>query len=244
MIKINDLSVSYRKGEQAVDHLTLTVEKPALIGILGPNGAGKSTFIKGALNLIPASGKAWIDTKPIDQCRKEIAYVEQKAEIDRTFPITVAECVSLGLYPRRPFYKRISKNEWENVLAALTKVEMQEFASRQIGELSGGQFQRVLVARALVQQAKVIFLDEPFVGIDRQSEYLIMEVLRNLRDQGTYIFIVHHDLGKVDDYFDQVVLMNKQLIAYGPTKETFIPHWITKTYGTQTIILERKEERE
>ncbi|MGX7328520.1 metal ABC transporter ATP-binding protein [Enterococcus bulliens] len=238
MIELNDISVRYRKDEFAVDHVSLSIATPALIGILGPNGAGKSTLIKGILQLVPATGQAKIDQQAITALRQYIAYVEQKAEIDRTFPITVRECVSLGLYPNRPFYKKISKSEWQKVDQALAKVEMESFSLRQIGELSGGQFQRVLVARALVQQAKVIFLDEPFVGIDRNSEELIMNVLRQLRDQGTYIFIVHHDLGKVNDYFDEVILMNKRLITYGKTKDVFIPKWITKTYGTQTMILQ------
>lgn len=238
MIEFKNISVAYGKQDYAVDHVSFQIKEPALVGILGPNGAGKSTLIKGALGLIPATGTAMIDHSPLTKKRTQIAYVEQKADLDRTFPITVRECVSLGLYPKRKFYRKLSVAEWEQVDHALAKVQMTAFAQRQIGELSGGQFQRILVARALVQNANVIFLDEPFVGIDRQSEDLIMDVLRQLRAAGAYIFIVHHDLSKVHTYFDQVLLLNRELIAIGATETTFVPENISRTYGTQTIMLE------
>jgi iron/zinc/copper transport system ATP-binding protein len=216
--------------------LSFQVEKPAIVGIIGPNGAGKSTLIKAALKLIPSSGNMSVNKKTLKDFQKEIAYVEQKTAVDYTFPITVKEVVSLGLYPKMRMFQRMSANDWQKVTAALAAVEMESFAERQIGELSGGQFQRVLIARTLVQDANYIFLDEPFVGIDATSEAIIVGLLRNLRDAGKTIFIVHHDLGKITEYFDYLVLLNQTLIAAGPVSEVFTESNLKQTFGDAIIV--------
>lgn len=231
MLTVQNLTVSYGGNRPAVEDVSFEIKKPALIGILGPNGAGKSTLIKGILKLVSSKGTVLFNQQPFSKIQREIAYVEQKSAIDDTFPITVRECVSLGLYPKMSWFKKISKTQWEQVNAALEKVNMLSYKNNQIGELSGGQFQRVLIARTLVQQAKFIFLDEPFVGIDATSEQVIMSLLRELRDEGKMILIVHHDLSKVDDYFDEILMMDQHLIAKGPTKETFTKEQLAKTYG-------------
>ncbi len=231
MLTVQNLTVSYGGNRPAVEDVSFEIKKPALIGILGPNGAGKSTLIKGILKLVSSKGTVLFNQQPFSKIQREIAYVEQKSAIDDTFPITVRECVSLGLYPKMSWFKKISKAQWEQVDAALEKVNMLSYKNNQIGELSGGQFQRVLIARTLVQQAKFIFLDEPFVGIDTTSEQVIMSLLRELRDEGKMVLIVHHDLSKVDDYFDEILMMDQHLIAKGPTKETFTKEQLAKTYG-------------
>lgn len=231
MLEVKDIEVSYDGVTNVVDHVSFSIDRPALVGILGPNGAGKSTLIKGMLKLIPSKGELFFRGQPLKKMQKEVAYVEQKSAIDYTFPITVRECVSLGLYPKLRLMQKLTKKHWQQVDAALEKVKMVEYKNRQIGELSGGQFQRVLIARTLVQEASLIFLDEPFVGIDATSEKIIMDILRSFRDEGKMIMIVHHDLGKVDHYFDEIIMMDKKLIAYGPTKETFVQSNIIGTYG-------------
>ena len=148
------------------------------------------------------------------------------------FPIKVRECVSLGLYSKIGILKKLKKSDWQKVDDALKLVGLEKFSNRQISELSGGQFQRVLIARCLVQEAKYIFLDEPFVGIDSVSEEIIMETLRDLRDKGHTILIVHHDLRKVHSYFDSVLLLNKEVIAFGDTESTFTRVNLTTAYGT------------
>lgn len=135
------------------------------------------------------------------------------------------------------FYQRIKKADWQKVEEALKAVAMLEFKNRQIGELSGGQFQRVLIARTLVQNADLIFLDEPFVGIDIVSEEIIMNLLQDLKSQGKYIFIVHHDLSKVETYFDQLILMKQQLISVGPTKQVFTPKKLAQAFGQSLVVL-------
>ena len=230
MIRIENLSVSY-KETLALKDISLVLQGPTITGIIGPNGAGKSTLLKSMLGIIPHEGHAFIDDKEMKKSLKKVAYVEQKIHIDYNFPIKVKECVSLGLYPSIPLFHTLKAKHWEKVAEALEIVGLSDYADRQISQLSGGQFQRVLIARCLVQDADYILLDEPFVGIDSVSEEIIMNTLRDLKKAGKTVLIVHHDLGKVAHYFDQVLLLNKELIAFGPTKETFNQANLKQAYG-------------
>ena len=230
MIRIENLSVSY-KETLALKDISLVLQGPTITGIIGPNGAGKSTLLKSMLGIIPHEGHAFIDDKEMNKSLKKVAYVEQKIHIDYNFPIKVKECVSLGLYPSIPLFHTLKANHWKKVDEALEIVGLSDYADRQISQLSGGQFQRVLIARCLVQDADYILLDEPFVGIDSVSEEIIMNTLRDLKKAGKTVLIVHHDLGKVAHYFDQVLLLNKELIALGPTKETFTQANLKQAYG-------------
>ena len=230
MIRIENLSVSY-KETLALKDISLVLQGPTITGIIGPNGAGKSTLLKGMLGIIPHEGHAFIEDKEMKKSLKKVAYVEQKIHIDYNFPIKVKECVSLGLYPSIPLFHTLKESHWKKVADALEIVGLSDYAERQISQLSGGQFQRVLIARCLVQDADYILLDEPFVGIDSVSEEIIMNTLRDLKKAGKTVLIVHHDLGKVAHYFDQVLLLNKELIAFGPTKETFTQANLKQAYG-------------
>ena len=236
MIEIENLTVTY-KDTPALDNINVTLSNSKIIGIVGPNGAGKSTLIKAVLNIISSKGIIKIDDKLSKDQLGSVAYVEQKINIDYNFPIKVRECVSLGIYPKIGLFKNLNKHDWQKVDGALKLVGLEEFSNRQISELSGGQFQRVLIARCLVQEAKYIFLDEPFIGIDSVSEEIIMNTLKKLRDNGHTILIVHHDLRKVHAYFDEVLLLNKKLISYGSTKETFTRENLTNTYGTDLFFM-------
>ena len=219
-IEIQDLSAAYQ-GKTVLKTINLTIKSQKITGIIGPNGAGKSTFMKALLELIPAStGKITFSGQPVKSVRKKIAYVEQRSELDLSFPIDVLGVVLLGTYPSL----RIGRQE-------LKKVGMEDYAKRQISELSGGQLQRVFIARALAQGAEWIFLDEPFVGIDALSERKIFDILQELKNSGKTILIVHHDLHKVEEYFDEVVLLNKQLIASGPVQEVFTSKNLQLAYG-------------
>ncbi|BBC76159.1 metal ABC transporter ATP-binding protein [Lactococcus cremoris] len=235
MIKIEHLNVFYSENKALTD-VQLKLESGGIIGMIGPNGAGKSTLIKAILNIIPYSGKVLIEGKESKNFLKNIAYVEQKSNIDLTFPITVKECVSLGTYTGLKLFQKVGSKEWLRVAQALEKVNLSEYANRQIGELSGGQFQRVLLARCLVQEADYIFLDEPFVGIDSVSEKIIMDILQDLKEQGKLILIVHHDLSKMKVYFDELIILNKEIIAYGKVKESFTHENLKKAYGDNIFI--------
>lgn len=231
MLEIKNLSVTYQNNVKALEDVSVSVPSGKLVGIIGPNGAGKSTLLKGALGMVDRSGSVSFKGKPIKELQNEIAYVEQKGNLDMDFPITVLQCVLLGTYPKLGWIKRPGKKEKEIALDALERVGMKDLEARQISELSGGQFQRVLLARTLAQEAELIFLDEPFSGIDIKSEGIIMEQLFNLRDQGKTILIVHHDLTKVGKYFDGLILLNRRLIASGKVDDVMTNENLSKVFG-------------
>lgn len=231
MLEIKNLSVTYQNNVKALEDISVSIPSGKLVGIIGPNGAGKSTLLKGALGMVERTGRVSFKGRPIKEVQKQVAYVEQKGNLDMDFPITVLQCVLLGTYPKLGWIKRPGKKEKEIARTALKRVGMEEFASRQISELSGGQFQRVLLARTLAQDAEVIFLDEPFSGIDIKSESIIMEQLFELRDLGKTILIVHHDLTKVGRYFDGLILLNQRLIAGGKVEEVMTDENLAKVFG-------------
>lgn len=232
-IKVVDLTVSY-DGEIAIEKINFSIEEGNLIGIIGPNGAGKSTLIKAILSLIPRDhGSVSFNGKSMKSIRKKIAYVQQRSDIDWNFPILVKDVVLLGTYPKLGLFQRPSRTDKDLALACLKKVGMQDFANQQIGQLSGGQQQRVFLARALAQGADYFFLDEPFIGIDMANEREIIKILREMRYKGKTIFIVHHDLTKVKEYFDQLLLMNKQLIAYGDVEDVYTAEHMSIAYNIQ-----------
>lgn len=232
-IQVEDMSVSYY-GKQVLHDINFTVETGRLIGIIGPNGAGKSTLMKAVLGLIPHdTGTIKIEGKKIDEVREHIAYVPQRASIDWDFPITVLDTVLLGTYPKLGLFRRPKKEHREWAYQCLEKVEMESFAKNQIGELSGGQQQRVFLARALAQKADIFFLDEPFVGIDVTSEALIIAVLKELRDEGKTALVVHHDLSKVKEYFNDLIILNKELIGVGEVDKVMVASTMKKAFKTQ-----------
>ncbi|EDP8503312.1 metal ABC transporter ATP-binding protein [Listeria monocytogenes] len=234
-MEIQGLTIAY-KQKVAIDNVTLQIASGKLTGIVGPNGAGKSTLLKGMMGLIPREqGQVTLADKPLTYWRKKIAYVPQRSEVDLTFPITVFDMVLLGTYPALGLIKRPGKKEKQLALDALEQVEMTGFMKRQIGELSGGQLQRVFIARALAQHAEIFFLDEPFAGIDMTSEALIMRLLKKLRDNGKTIVVVHHDFHKVAAYFDDIILLNKKLVAHGPVEQTFTEEKIQFSYGDAPV---------
>jgi uncharacterized ABC transporter ATP-binding protein in scaA 5'region len=219
-----------------------TIEGPTITGIIGPNGAGKSTLLKAILGLIQSSGEILIDGEPTKKVLQKIAYVEQKSQIDFTFPITIRECVALGRTVKKKPLQRLTKEDWEKVDAAIEEVGLTDLASRQIGALSGGQFQRVLLARCMVQEAQYIFLDEPFVGIDMLSEKVIMTIIRKWKEEGKTILMVNHDLSKVKEYFDQVILVKHAIVASGKTEDVFIKKYLDDVYGGSVYIPQGGEQ--
>ena len=230
-VVIKQLTVSY-SGKRVLNNISLNIQPGKITGIIGPNGAGKSTFLKGMLGLIKTENRSiLLDNQSIDLQKKRIAYVEQRSALDLSFPISVLDVVLLGTYPKLGLFHRPKKAEREIALTALETVQLEKFAYRQISELSGGQLQRVFMARVLAQNADVIVLDEPFVGIDMTSEKVIIRILKQLKNEGKTLIIVHHDLHKVIDYFDEIIILNNHLVAAGPVKSTFTNKNIQAAYG-------------
>ncbi len=230
-IVVNDLTCIYDRKPVIWD-LHFRVSKGAMVAVIGPNGAGKSTLIKAMIGLVPSiSGKIRFFGKRLDQMGLKIAYVGQRANIDWDFPITAFEVVLMGLYGKLGPFRRPSKKDKAEVSKILEKIGMSALADRQISDLSGGQQQRLFVGRALLQDADVYFLDEPFSGIDMTTEKLIIDILKELASNGKTIFVVHHDLNTVESYFDYAILLNMRLIAAGKLKEVFNSENLIKTFG-------------
>ena len=242
LITIKNVGVSYAMQPQVLKDCNATIEGPTITGIIGPNGAGKSTLLKAILGLIQSSGEILIDGEPTKKVLQKIAYVEQKSQIDFTFPITIRECVALGRTVKKKPLQRLTNEDWEKVDAAIEEVGLTDLASRQIGALSGGQFQRVLLARCMVQEAQYIFLDEPFVGIDMLSEKVIMTIIRKWKEEGKTILMVNHDLSKVKEYFDQVILVKHAIVASGKTEDVFIKKYLDDVYGGSVYIPQGGEQ--
>lgn len=243
-LAVNDLTVAYQ-SKPALWDVDLDIPEGVLMAIIGPNGAGKSTFIKAVLNLIPRSaGTALFYGQPYEQARKWVGYVPQRGSVDWDFPTSVLDVVMMGLYGKLGWFRRPVRAERERALHALAQVGMTDYANRQISQLSGGQQQRTFLARALVQDARMIFMDEPFAAVDAVTERAIVGILHQLRADGRTVIVVHHDLQTVADYFDWVTLLNVEVIASGPTASTFTPDNLEKTYGGRVAYLHTATTRE
>lgn len=237
VIDVSGLSVSYGR-KTVLSHIYLQIGAGQLIGVIGPNGAGKSTLFKAILGLIePTSGTIEVFGEDIDQHRATIAYIPQKDDVDWTFPATVRDVVAIGRYPHKGIFQSLNSSDQQIIDEALEEMGISDLENRQIGELSGGQQQRVFLARALAQEANLLFLDEPFVGVDNTTEDKIIGMLQRLTASGKTCLVVHHDLSTVKSYFDHVILLNRKLIKYGPTETTFNDELLTKTYGSQLTFL-------
>ena len=235
IITIKDLNVAYQ-DKPALWHINLDISKNSRTAIVGPNGAGKSTMIKTMMKLIrPVSGRIEIDGRTDKGILKNIAYVPQKGEVNWDFPATVLDVVLMGRYVHKGWIKRPRKKDREIALEALKTMKMEAFRDRQISELSGGQRQRAFLARAIAQDADIYVMDEPLQGIDITTENLIMDVIRKLQAEGKTFIIVHHQLNTVKEYFDHVVIMNKTIIADGPTDAVFTGENIEKAYREKGV---------
>lgn len=234
------LSVAYHT-EPVLRDVSFEVPQGVVMGIIGPNGAGKSTLIKAMLGLVPSlAGKSLFFGEPLDRVRQRVGYMPQSTSVDWDFPTTVQDVVTMGTYGSLGWLRRPGRAERERALTALEHTGMREFASRQIGELSGGQRQRVFLARTLAQAPDLLFMDEPFQGVDAKSQQAIVRVLHELRTNGKTVVIVHHDLATVRDYCDHVTLLNRRVVASGPVDAVFSKANIRTAYdvtsGDDTFI--------
>ena len=230
-IQTRQLTVAYG-AEPALWSVDVDIPLLGMTGIIGPNGAGKSTLLKAILGTVPTlSGRVELGAGGSSHGSRDIGYVPQRTGVDWDFPTSVLDLVMMGTYGRLKWFQRPGKNERAESMEALRQVQMDEFANRQIGELSVGQQKRVFIARAFVQQASIYLMDEPFAGVDAKTEKMLVEILHRLRDQGNTIVMVHHDLTTVTRYFDHVVLLNRTLVACGITSEVFTSENIEQAYG-------------
>jgi manganese/zinc/iron transport system ATP- binding protein len=237
-IEINDLTVAYRERPVLWD-VDLEVRAGALTAIVGPNGAGKTTLIKAVLGLVPmAAGQIRVLGRPAAEARRSVAYVPQRGSVDWDFPTSVLDVVLMGTYGDLGWIRRPGSRERARAMEALEKVGMEAFADRQISQLSGGQQQRVFLGRALVQDASIYLMDEPFQGVDARTEAAIVDVLRELKRRGDTVVAVHHALQTVPEYFDDVAILNVRKIASGPVREVFTEENLRDAYGGRVPFLQ------
>lgn len=233
--------VSYDK-KTVLANIYISIESGQVWGLIGPNGSGKSTLFKTILGLIhPDAGTVHLNGQPLTDFQTRIAYVPQKEEIDWSFPATVEEIVLTGRYAHVGVFQPLQETDRDQARQALERLQLTDFKDRQISELSGGQQQRTFIARALCQEADIYLFDEPFVGVDVTTEAKIVDLMHALAREGKLVIIVHHDLAKVPDYFDAVILIHQRIIAYGSTAEVFTPENLEKTFTGRSEILDKTD---
>lgn len=223
-IKVDNLTVTYRNGHTALRDASLLIPTASISALLGINGSGKSTLFKAIMGFVPiANGSITL----LDQSRKFalknnlVSYVPQSEDVDWSFPVLVEDVVMMGRYGHMGMLRIAHEEDKRQVAAALERVGMSDFSRRQIGELSGGQKKRVFLARAIAQRGQVILLDEPFTGVDVNTERQIISLLHELRDEGRTLLVSTHNLNSVSDYCDRTVIVNGTVLACGPTATTF-----------------------
>jgi manganese/iron transport system ATP-binding protein len=233
-LSVRNLTVTYNNGFTAVRDASFDLDPGTICALVGVNGSGKSTIFKAVMGFVrPASGEVRLCGMPVGEAIKRniIAYVPQSEEIDWNFPVLVQDVVMMGRYGHMNFLRVPSRADQYKVDQALERVGMSAFRSRQIGELSGGQKKRVFLARALAQEGRIMLLDEPFTGVDVKTEVAIIALLRELRASGHLILISTHNLGSVPDFCDQVVLINRTILAAGPTARVFTQANLERAFG-------------
>jgi manganese/iron transport system ATP-binding protein len=237
-IETRDLTVAYNR-RPAVEGVTLWVPRGAMVGIVGPNGGGKSTLIKAILGLVPMQGgEVEILGRPVDRrTRRLVGYGFQREDVDWNFPVSAFDVVMMGRVPSMKLLRRPTARDRELVWGALRTVGMENFADTRIGEFSGGQQQRIFLARALAQEAEVLLLDEPVSGVDAPSQHEIFDLLRGLQEAGKTVIVTTHDLSCVAERFDLALLLNRRVVAFGRPEEVFTPELLNETYQSHLMLL-------
>ncbi|MBD0269815.1 metal ABC transporter ATP-binding protein [Pseudanabaena sp. FACHB-2040] len=231
MLETQRLSVNYR-GIPALQEVSLVLEAGQMVGLIGPNGAGKSTLIKAVLGLVPGRGQVLFRGAPLKRQRQRLAYVPQRSQIDWDYPTTAWNVVMMSQTVAAGWFHPPTLRHKHAVKAALEQVGMLDLAHRQIGQLSGGQQQRIFLARALAQGADLYLLDEPFTGVDKKTEALLLRIFDELRSQGKTLLVSCHEWGEALDRYDRLLLLNQKVLADGPPEAVMTLDNLQKAYGS------------
>ncbi len=238
VLETRHLSATYT-GELAIEDVSFAVRQGERIALVGPNGAGKSTLLKAIVGLLkPVSGQVLIHNDPSRQAARHVAYVPQFGEVDWNFPVSVWDAVMMGRVKHIGWFRLPIPGGVHHrvVREALDRVGLLKYADRQIGELSGGQKRRVFIARALAQEADILLLDEPFAGVDPRAQDALVRVLENLQADDVTTVLATHDLMLASTQFDRLLLIHKNLVAFGKASEVFKPDLLAQTYGGQLAL--------
>ncbi len=241
-LSVYDLTVAYDRRPVIWD-IGFQIPPGSLVGIVGPNGAGKSTLLKAIMHLVPmTSGRIEIFGLPWNRNRHRVGYVPQRESVDWDFPISALDVVTMGLYREIGWCRPVNRRHRAAAMKALEKVGVADLAGRQISQLSGGQQQRTFLARALVQDADLYLMDEPFAAVDAATEQAIVSILRGMKQNGKTAIVIHHDLHTVPEYFDYVILLNMRIVAHGPVDTVFTRENLERTYGGRLTLLDEATE--
>lgn len=242
-LEVRDLVAGYN-GTPALDGITFAIPPGQMVGVIGPNGAGKTTLFKAILGLTPHQrGEILLHEAPALRQRAMMGYLPQLEEVNRDFPVSVADVVMMGRYPRIGWGRRPGPEDFTVMRRALERVDLLDHARTQIGKLSGGQQQRAFLARVLAQDPHLLLLDEPVSGVDVITQHAIFALLEELRNNGKTVVVATHDLNCVIERFDQVLCLNRQLVAYGPPREVFREDILGRTYGHHLMIVRVGDRR-
>lgn len=226
-------------GRNVLDELTFQVPHGGQVAVVGPNGAGKSTLFKVLVGLLPLrTGRILVHGETLGQHTDCVAYVPQKGEVDWRFPVTVKDVVLMGRYGKQGWWRSSNKADEEAVLRAIDQMDISDLAHKPIGDLSGGQQQRVFLARALAQEPHILLMDEPFTGVDVSTQQKTLELLESLMKQSVTVLVSTHDLDMAAGHFEQVLLLNKHLIAFGPAAQVLTPAMIRQAFGQRVHFLD------
>ena len=233
-IKVKNVTVKYRNGHRALWDASFVIPDNTITGLVGINGAGKSTLFKAIMGFLPlAKGMISIRGYTVSNALKNnlVSYVPQAEEVDWTFPILVKDVVMMGRYGHMGFFRQAGRDDFFAVEKALERVGMAEYRDSQIGELSGGQRKRVFLARSIAQNGQIILLDEPFAGIDVQTEDQIISLLSELRSEGRIMLVSTHNLGSVAEFCDRTILIKGTILNFGLTEDVFTSKNLEKAFG-------------
>ncbi len=230
-LALRDLTVAY-EDEPVLAHVTLDIAAGEFVGVVGPNGAGKSTLLNAILGITPiVRGEVRVHGMPVEKARKSVAYMPQREAVDWAFPVTVDDVVAMGRENRIGWFRRATQADRAVVNWALDQVGLSAERDTPIGKLSGGQQQRVFLARTLAQEGDVLLLDEPLTGVDAVTQKIILSLLQDFRREGKTILMSTHDLGVARAFCSSLLFVNRAVIAYGPTPQTFTTEVLERTYG-------------
>jgi ABC-type Mn2+/Zn2+ transport system ATPase subunit len=227
----------------ALDGVNFNIEPGCLAGLVGPNGSGKSTLMKVVLGLVkPWRGEVFVFGEPSKRRRRAaIGYTPQSELVDWSFPVSVSDVVLMGRYGRLGLVRRPSKADREIAMGALERVRLTDRANRLIGELSGGEQRRALIARALAQEAELLLLDEPLAGLDATAQHDLLALFQDLRHEGKTLFVATHDLSCVAEDFDHAVLLNRKVIAFGRPDDVFTEENLNAAFERHLLVLTNKD---
>ena len=237
VLSIHNLWAGY-DGNAALESINLELGPGTLVGVAGPNGSGKSTLLKTILGLVrPWRGSVELFGKDANGSRNRVAYAPQSELVDWDFPVTVRDVVMMGRYGRLGLLRRPGAADRDAVASALAELHLDALAGRQISELSGGQQRRMLIARALAQEADLLLFDEPMVGLDATNQHELLELFERLRSDGKTLLVATHDLSCVAACFDLTLLLNKRLVAFGPPGDIFTPELLQEAFAEDLLML-------